>query len=421
MRAQYPVPWWDPALYHTLGREACNPRPTQFAAIHNILAPFTSGFISYSDGMHDDVNKVIWSACAWDTKCDVREAMVEYANVYFGSDVAEAAADGILALERNWEGPLETNGAVAATLGHWNALAEKAPHLAGNWRWQLCLLRAVYDAYVRDKRIYEHALEDECYDLLAAAPEDGADVAMDRALAVLKLAEADPARPDLRQRIVDLCEDMFQSIGFQTSVPKYSARGFERGAVLDFVDLPLNNRWWLEDEFARVGELSSEAEKLERLETIRTWENPGAGSFYDDVGNVANSPHVVRGEGMPTDPTMERTAIPHYIKFDDGFSRKRLSWQSNMHWPEALVYHDVDADASYVVRVTGHRRLVMRINGQVVEPTVNTEEIGEFRLYDVPREAVRTGSLTLTWDDVDAGNVHWREWSRINEVWLLKQ
>ena len=31
VRCQYPIPWWDPALAFTLGREAINPRPVQYA------------------------------------------------------------------------------------------------------------------------------------------------------------------------------------------------------------------------------------------------------------------------------------------------------------------------------------------------------------------------------------------------------
>jgi hypothetical protein len=38
----------------------------------------------------------------------------------------------------------------------------------------------------------------------------------------------------------------------QTSVKKYNASGEERGAILDFLDYPLNNRWWLSDEFAKI-------------------------------------------------------------------------------------------------------------------------------------------------------------------------
>jgi len=54
-----------PAFSLTLGRECPNPRPVYYAYVHNWLAPYTDGSISYSDGIHDDVNKVVWSARGW--------------------------------------------------------------------------------------------------------------------------------------------------------------------------------------------------------------------------------------------------------------------------------------------------------------------------------------------------------------------
>ena len=64
--SEFEVPDWDQAYALTLGREAVNPRAAEFAAIHNRFAPLSDGFISYSDGVHDDVNKTIWSAMSWD-------------------------------------------------------------------------------------------------------------------------------------------------------------------------------------------------------------------------------------------------------------------------------------------------------------------------------------------------------------------
>src|SRR5262249_35573875 len=139
---QYEVPEWDQAYALTLGREAINPRPAEFAAIHNRVAPYSDGFISYSDGIHDDVNKTIWSAMSWNPDAVVRDVLVNYARAYFNPAIAEDAADAILALERNWRGPLVHNGAVESTLLRWQELERKAPQLAGNWRWQMCLLRA---------------------------------------------------------------------------------------------------------------------------------------------------------------------------------------------------------------------------------------------------------------------------------------
>ena len=53
----------------------------------------------------------------WDQTEDVRDVLLEYCRFFFGPDVAESAADGILALEKNWDGPLIQNGGVEATLG----------------------------------------------------------------------------------------------------------------------------------------------------------------------------------------------------------------------------------------------------------------------------------------------------------------
>jgi len=90
-----------------------------YAYIHNWFAPYSDGFISYSDGVHDDVNKTVWSALGWNPNTNLRDILVEYCRVFFEPAVAEEATDGIFALENNWRGPLRENGAVEGTLLYW--------------------------------------------------------------------------------------------------------------------------------------------------------------------------------------------------------------------------------------------------------------------------------------------------------------
>ncbi len=89
VRCQYPVKKWDQAFALTLGRECTNPQPLYYASIHNRDAVFSDGFIAYSDGTHDDVNKVVWNQLGWNSDRDVREIMVEYCRFFFGAKVAE--------------------------------------------------------------------------------------------------------------------------------------------------------------------------------------------------------------------------------------------------------------------------------------------------------------------------------------------
>jgi hypothetical protein len=256
---------------------------------------------------------------------------------------------------------------------------------------------------------------------LANARHAGSRKVMEDAQRILDRATKDPAAPELRRRIVELCEALFQSIGLQTSVKKYQASGAERGAILDYIDYPLNNRGWLEDEFVKIRGMESEQERLKRLEEIRTWENPGAGSFYDDVGNVAKSPHVVRGEGWNTDPLIVRNPNPGFWWWDEGFSRRRLSWQVSMDWPIAVRYEHIDPNADYVVRITGYGEALTRINQKRVTATVYGRGIGEFKEFPVPREAVKSGQIVVTWDVPEESHLNWREQSRITEIWLLKK
>ena len=421
VRCQYPIPWWDTALAVTLGREAINPRPVQFTAIHNALAPDTAGFLSYSDGVHDDVNKVLWNVLAWSSDTPPREILIEYARFFFAPEVAETAADGILALERNWIGSLRDNGGVDATLALWNGLEKQAPVLEGNWRWQMCLLRAVYDAFTRHRLIYESGLAEEANAKLARSPHGGIAGRDDG-----RNGRAPPwRRPSRSARTfasgsTNCARRLFRSIALQTSISKYKASEAERGCILDFVDYPLNSRSWLEDEFKAAASLPSEPEKLARLELLRTWEQPGTGSFYDDVGNVAKSPHVVLGDFSPLGLRTARTPIPEVLWWDQGASRKRLAWMDVMNWPLAMHFTGLDPKADYVVRTTGYGTCLLSIDGQRIQPAIDGKEIGEFKEFPVPKALLADGTLHLTFER-PAERVNWRYQSRLSELWLLKK
>jgi len=420
VRSQYPVPWWDPAFNFTLGREPINPRPVFYAAIHDRTASYTDGFISYSDGVNDDLNKAVWTRLAWAPGSDVREIVGEYARFFFGEQVGHRAADGLFALEKNWEGPLATNGSVDGTLALWQALEREVPSLGADWRWQMYLLRAYYDAYTRHRLLYDTSLEQAANRALSSASRQGSTAAIDAALEVLKRSTTADCCPDWRRRIQDLCEDLYRSIRLQTSVSRYHASGAERGAILDFIDYPLNNRLWLEDELAKVRTMTDEAAKVARLEQLRTWEEPGPGSFYDDVGHVGRSPRVVRVEVTSGEPPVRGGPMPHFVWEREGQSRQRLTWQSSLRWPVAIVYERLDPKASYTLRLNGPGDAKPKIDGQAVPPSVYGRTLGELKEYPVSAAASADGRLVVTFEPIDESHLNWRQHSRLSEAWLIK-
>jgi hypothetical protein len=248
---------------------------------------------------------------------------------------------------------------------------------------------------------------------------------MDSATAVLARATTDNCCPPWRKRIEALCDALFSSIRMQTSIPKHSASGAERGAVLDFVDHPLNNRWWLEDQLAEIRRLPDEAQRQDRLVTLATWSRPGPGSFYDDVGNVAASPHVLRGDSLTPEGLRSEDPIPHFT-WEGGPTRTRLSWLTSLRWPKAIVYTHLDPSARYVVRLNvitpkapGQVRL--RIDGQPAEVSRPARARGELFEFAVPPAALADGTVTLTFDDIDESALNWRQHSRLVEAWMIRQ
>ena len=197
----------------TIGREGINPQPNYYAKIHAAYAPFTDGFVAYSDGCHDDVNKIIWSMRGWNIETEVRDIMIEYCRFFFGPDVAEKATNGIFGLEQNWVGPIIENGSVETTLAYWENLEEENPQLTDNWRWKMLALRAYYDAYQRRRKIYEQDLEKEANTILTQAKTIGAEKAMGKAVAMVNKADSAPVAQDLYTKIVQYCDDLFHGEG----------------------------------------------------------------------------------------------------------------------------------------------------------------------------------------------------------------
>ncbi len=155
-QCQFPVPDWDVAFSLTEGRETINPRPRGEAAIFRYYQPGSIGFISYSEGCNDDVNKFVWSGLGWDPEADVEELLRQYARAFIGEDFVTSFSEGLLALERNWHGPLLENRDVDKTLAQFRQLERSARRqIIENWRFQQALYRAYYDSYVRSRLVLE--------------------------------------------------------------------------------------------------------------------------------------------------------------------------------------------------------------------------------------------------------------------------
>jgi len=262
----YAVQDWDRAFNDTLGREAINPRPVAYAQIFRATQHYAIGFVSYSEGCNDDFNKVLWSCLGWDPDMKVEHIVKEYSRYFISQRYEDKFAQGLFGLEQNWVGPLKDNVGVYETLKLFQEMeSNSTPQDKLNWRFQQGLYRAYYDAYIRHRLIYVMGLEAQAMDVLKNAEQLGSLTAIDKAQALLDKAETQKPAAELRQRVFELAEALFQSIRMQHSVKKYHS---QRYANLDDIDEPLTDREDLKEDFDDIRKLGAEDQRLARINQV---------------------------------------------------------------------------------------------------------------------------------------------------------
>lgn len=241
VRCEYPVHFdrddWHFALTTGLSRECTNPRPREYRLIHRLTRPYVVGSVSYSEGITDDVNKAVWADMDFFPDCDLNTTLLDYCRLFFfGADVKKAA-DGIMLLELNWQCDPAENPSIDNTLRLFKELSEDYPFLNENWRFLQLLMRAKCDWVLRHRRIFE-------LELIRKASREIRNGSLDTARYILLTDFTDEYKKE-RDDITALAKKLFDLIGLQSDIENYCADNWERGAILETMDLPITDRKWL--------------------------------------------------------------------------------------------------------------------------------------------------------------------------------
>lgn len=447
---QYPVPDWDVAYALTEGREVINPRPRGEANILRRILPGTIGFITYSEGCNDDVNKFVWSALGWDSRQSVIDVLRDFAHYFIGSQEAEGFAQGLLHLESNWEGPLATNSRVEVTLGRFEDMERSClPATLENWRFQQALYRAYFDAFVRRRLLVETAQVQQARDCQervfgigwgavplnigsapATMPPNGLtpDPLLARAQAILEETMVHPAAGELRARVEELGAMLFQSIRMQLAVERYQGEAVDRAANLDTLDTPVSDTMWMRRQILDIRKMTDPMAQIAAIHASLFRTDPGPGGFYDQLGNVSNRPHLVLGQGGVKDPGFRQSPLIGFNYPDTLQDKAPMAWKcwagSLYDAPLTMHYPRLNTQQQYRLRVihsgdSPNIKLRLIANDKIeIHPYILRAWPPAPQEFAIPQLATSSGELKLSWtcEPGLGGNGHG---CQVAEVWLI--
>jgi hypothetical protein len=178
------------------GGFGANLQPARLQKVWNACSPLLAGGFPYSEGIYEDLNKVVCLQLYWDPDRSVEDIVREYAAAEYTAEAADEVCEAVYLLESNMghsiHGPerlregLESGDGVLYLLenvrdperavqlleraaGHMNVGARRA------WRWRILWLRAALDLELTRSEGRATSLSEACFqELCGIAHAEGA-------------------------------------------------------------------------------------------------------------------------------------------------------------------------------------------------------------------------------------------------------
>lgn len=440
LRSQFAMPNWDRAFQIFEGREVNNTRPKAMKHIHNLHAPHTVGSLTYSEGIHDDINKFVWSQQDWNDKQEVEVTLREYARYFIDPSLEELLTQAFFSLEENWgvSRPISENSVIDDTYLKWTHLESiVSDRVKENYRFLMGLLRATSDYYVKYKQIYDDKIEAQAVEVLRKAPQIGADNVMRKASAILFQGIDLPWNKALRDKQLRIADQLRELCGIKLTTQHHDGQHFRRGAYLDMIDFPLNNQQYLATSFKHIRKMTDEKQKLKAISNLLNRTNPGEGGVYINLGSYDSLSYIHFEKSWEEDPGMLRSA--HIDMCGLAVNSAHLLTGTYLEVPlakewfmQAATYYTtplivripgLDPGSTYRLQTTylqpgrsNHIRLTLG-NGYVVHDEIEEREAFDpTYTYSLPKEAYKDGLLELRWEALKEFGGAW-----VNEVFIIKE
>ena len=447
---QFPVPDWDFAFALTSGREGYNARPRQMKHIHNLIEPYTMGTITYSEGIHDDVNKFVWVDQDFDSKRRAEETLEEYVRLFIDSDMVDPLTEILLRLEDNWTGPAADNESIDTTYQKMREIDRCAPEkVKKNYRYQMLLLRVLTDYWTKQKYVYDQDLEKQALQVISQAKETGSASAIKEARSILNLSKDRPAAEDVLFEMERLSDFLRENCQIQLTVGHHGGQRWIRGAYLETREMPLNDYQYLMQRFKEIEKLAEEEQRIAALQQLTLRNNPGEGNLYCNLGTYEGFRHVVKNHTWEEDPGYLHTPLmDHSIYSIMGLFHDMRGWYTEfpmpLGWarnvtvlygtPLEIAFDGLDPAADYTMQIFYPNSFLKAVHHMqkpeddtlvhfyagdiLLADSIPREQLdgnaGWF--YELPRVSYADGKVKLRWEIYDTLKAF-----AVSEIWICRK
>lgn len=447
---QFPVPEWDDAFALTLGREGNNARPRAMKHIHNMIEPYTIGSITYSEGIHDDINKTIWCDQDFDSAMPVSETLEDYVRLFIDSTIAKPLSEIILEAENDWKGPILENDGIDTVYDSMCSLDRNVSEsIRDNFRYQMIKLRVFSDYWTKQKYREDRRLEKKAREVIGNAAVIGADQAIREARSFLNESYDHPAAESLLFEMQKLADSLYEKCRIQLTVSHHGGQKWIRGAYLETARMPLNDYQYLMQSFKAIEKLPSEVEKTQALERLNEREKPAEGDFYFNLGTYDGFRHVTKWHSWEEDPGFLRTPVmDHSIYSIMGLFHEMRGWYTEFPMPLSMAtnatvlygtplevtFDGLDPEAYYELRVfypnsflkAVHMMQVPKEETQVhfwAGDILIADSVPKIKFspdaywkYDLPGESYKNGTLKLRWQTYGILKAF-----AVGDIWIIRK
>ncbi len=439
--SQYEVPNPEPHLVAVYGRRTFHVRPRQLYAVFQATMLFSEGDRPYSEGIYDEFNQYMWNRLMWAPHRPLEDVVMEYCRLNFGAAAAPEMAQAMFQLEKNLEAPLATNDGI----DRFYVLVKSAgfkipPHIMRyDFRWRLYMQKAALDKYVQLQLRHQMDMRDRATRALKQALAAGDAGAAAAAAAILGEAQETPEMAVLHaeaERLanelanLDPLEDRLTQTGTHYSgahyillpeTPNEIYQEWERYKYrlnLDFVGSD-----WMRRCLERAQKAAG-ADRLRLLQEMVSYEDPGPGGFYDDLGSRERPSRLINGETID---------LSRWLDPENRPSANTVAYTLGGERGVTLRYEGLDPSAQYKLRLTmaapqrrglpganrlqGENKQHVVANGYYLARDVEVPVYAARQFeYDIPQELTRGGTLDL-WLERGTGGLG----TVASEVWLIKR